>query len=755
MRLVLLFLSGCFTLIAGTAPSEASVRGVYALLIGVSDYGPLFDLPPLRFAASDAEAFRTFLKTRRGGSVADDHITLLTDGKATLDRIRSELRSVRPNGSDSGENTLIVFLSGHGGDWNGKPYFLPYNSTAENIRSTALPLSDLKTLLLDHAGTFQKVIVLIDICRASETGFSAAHLDWTSNSDSLATQVAVLMATSGTGEYAYESETFGPPGHGALSFAVLEALNGKAITASSELTFEDVRGYVQGRVQQLTRKSQMPSGFASGAGITLPVHSEIPPDDIPGPGEPMPAKDARTTKISVSLYRQHRAAIKSDRDKAAAEQAGGQGAYGQLSDNELLAAAREVEGTASTALTQTVRENVKQIRVTLEDRGQDVIGRYLKGEQEAMNETDFTRCADYFREAQRLDPIGIFDRSRELFCEGRAAVFDRNWKRALELLTAAKDLDEEPGGSWNAIGLVYLEQANYDTATDYFAVARDHESRWVYPLHNTALTELERGNILAAVDNYKRAMELAADLDVAYSYLPLNLGLLYQNVNRLDDAERYYREAIKTAEDARSRKNDPGQKEFRERAVAFNALATIEFARKRYKRAMVLVGQALDDSPTLAQAMHNKALLLIRMTPGGISAEAESLWHCAIATDPPAVVERVALAEYLKKNRRVQEAEDQLKQLLYADPANVDGLRLLGMIYLGSNQASKALPLLDQVRAILPGDAPAWEDYASAASAAGRVDEAALAFQKAMGLYNEPADRKRVKQRVAALHSHG
>jgi hypothetical protein len=76
---------------SGGSSSSASRTNTYALLIGVSDYSPRFDLPPLRFAATDAVAFKTFLKTTRGGSVPDAHIRILTNHDATLDNIRSAL----------------------------------------------------------------------------------------------------------------------------------------------------------------------------------------------------------------------------------------------------------------------------------------------------------------------------------------------------------------------------------------------------------------------------------------------------------------------------------------------------------------------------------------------------------------------------------------------------------------------------------------------------------------------------------------
>jgi uncharacterized caspase-like protein len=78
---------------ASPQPSPQSGEGqgeVYAVVIGISDYQDK-DIPDLRYADKDAEAFDNFLRSPAGGSLDRDHLQVLTNGKATAGRIAEAL----------------------------------------------------------------------------------------------------------------------------------------------------------------------------------------------------------------------------------------------------------------------------------------------------------------------------------------------------------------------------------------------------------------------------------------------------------------------------------------------------------------------------------------------------------------------------------------------------------------------------------------------------------------------------------------
>src|ERR1035441_4587101 len=71
-----------------------------------------------------------------------------------------------------------------------------------------------------------------------------------------------------------------------------------------------------------------------------------------------------------------------------------------------------------------LRNRDRRLHISLDDQGQEILSRYLEGEQVPQIKADFERCARYFEEALALEPTAAFDRSRALFCRGRALVFD-------------------------------------------------------------------------------------------------------------------------------------------------------------------------------------------------------------------------------------------------------------------------------------------------------------------------------------------
>ncbi len=684
-----------------TGPGET-----YALLVGISDYPPETKEGKLQYAHADAETFAKFLRERRGGAIPDSHIRLLTNKDATLAHVEEGVSTFVRNARNP-KNTLIILLAGHG-DYlptkmdpaTGKavetaPFFITYDSYAQDQKTTGLKMSRFQEIISEEALSFRRVIAFVDVCHAG-------HVQETSDKELPDAVKKVfndnkgvlgLMMATGPRGVAYESDTFGG-GHGAFTYAVLEGLNGKVEpNEKHEITYDDLYNQVIGRVRYLTNNAQTPTQLEVRYDPVIFENAVAEPAIDLGTATKMPKEETG----------------RRERGKP------------------------EPPGTAAPAGAPPTLQPLA--RVEAEDRGQRILIRYLRGEQNAMVKADFEQCAGYFETALRLQPANAFDESRMLFCQGRAAIFDRTsqaYASGMALLERSILLDPERGYAYNALGIAYLEQArgdanNYARAIDAFQDAMRFAPQWAYPLHNLALAYSEQGNFLAASRAYQQAIDLAPN----YSYLPYNLGLLNQNVNRLDEAERYYRQAIAAAQRARDMRIEPRTATWRERAVIWNALATVEMARKKYKQAEEDLKLAKADDPGLGAMKHNEALLLSRKGP---SAEAERLWREAIQADPPGFASRIALAEYLLHNQRAAEAREEFEGLIAS-------LALPG----------GGLPKLDDLRNHLPFDAELFELYGDEAAQKGQTADANAGYATAERAYRAKKDRARVEKKRATV----
>src|SRR5262249_39316999 len=186
------------------------------------------------------------------------------------------------------------------------------------------------------------------------------------------------------------------------------------------------------------------------------------------------------------------------------------------------------------------------LRIALENRGQQVLLRYLAGDQTPQTRADFESGAQNFRAARELTPESLFLQAREVFCRGRAQLFQKDYKGAADLLEEAARLEPTGAYSYNALGIAYLEQADYQHGVVAFRDAIKRAPYWAYPRHNLALAYAELGNYGEAVKTYQQAIRLAPQ----YAYLPYNLGLVYQRMNRRKEAEASYRRAIELQPDS-------------------------------------------------------------------------------------------------------------------------------------------------------------------------------------------------------------
>ena len=736
--------------------SGPHIRKTYAVLIGISQYRPESGIPWLSFADRDAETFAQHLEQPRGGSLrrctdaspSDCEIKILTNESATLANIANTLQSfVREHAARDHE--LIVFLAAHGiepameKNWNDnggirlEPTILTYDSDYNETKTTGYAMSQLREDIAQQGLLYGKVMLFVDVCRAGNIGPIAGTSKLQPAVRDIFTfrkgAVGLFMATQAQDD-AYESSQFGD-GHGAFTYSVLNTLNPQNPPAEKRLDFQDVLSQVQREVRDLTRDQQVPTGAAVDQRMIVEEDATLPGIKL-DPASPIASKKAlrRPRGERPSAPKDPRADIPKATTANEFLQAL---AAGRLRRDEGSHNARDaLDAVPQVADAAGMREFRDQLRTALENRGQQVVLSYLRGDQEPQKREKFESCGQDFAAALELDPRMSFDESRMLFCQGRALIYpsdarQKDYANAARLLERAIRLDPGRAYAYNALGIAYLEQVPQDASYYDLAVAAFHDAirrapYWPYPWHNLALALTERGNYEEAEGYYRHAMELAP----LYSYLPYNLGLLYQRINRIEDAETYYRRAINVAREANRQgitTHPSGQNP--EEAEANNALGTLAFeagnrskARRYYLTAIELDGNSLT-------ARHNLALLASARS--GRSIEAERLWSENLKLDPQHLPSLVARATYLARERDWNGAARDWAAVLLLAPEHLNAKLQLARAYIATHQSERALPLLKAAEGQAPSGAEAWIEIGDLFAAVPEDGEAREAYKRA------------------------
>jgi WD40 repeat protein len=204
---------------------------LYLVAIGVSRYADA-NLS-LSFAAKDAEALAEVFR-RRGQSLYHKiEVASLLDDQATRDNIKTSLKSVAS--ATRPQDTLMIFLAGHGTMVGQRYYFVPYElrkraaRVEDDIRQQGIPADELS----DYLGSAKalKRVLILDTCAsggalaAATKGRAGFALRGAIERLSRTQGVFTIAAAAAT-EEAQEAKELG---HGVLSYALLAGL--KAVDA--------------------------------------------------------------------------------------------------------------------------------------------------------------------------------------------------------------------------------------------------------------------------------------------------------------------------------------------------------------------------------------------------------------------------------------------------------------------------------------------------------------------------------------------
>ena len=694
----------------------------FAMVVGISKYQKLPKELWLQYPGTDAAAFGQYLASPMAGSVPPEQMVVLTDEQATTAALRNAFQTflkTRPGKKD----TVFILLAGHGTVDSRGAFLVTYDSDPQDLSSTALPMAELQRLVEQDLSQVGRVVLLADLCRATTIG-NIRNSSIGSVVEKLGEAPGEMLGlvASRPKETGLEGPQFGG-GHGAFAYSVLRAMNGSADeNHDKSVTAGELIDFVRSDVAAQTGGRQHPRDFGSmenstklsdvsKAGINITRFKTLYDSRD---GQPLLLASAADPPLTPEAQRDVDAFQAAIRAK-------------KLLPGELGSAWDLVDRLRAELKPELLLLQENNLRVALEDMAQQVLLRYLAGDQTPAPKSEFDAGSRYMEAALRLTPESLYLQGRDSFFLGRALLFEKRFGEAAELLEKSVRIDAGEAYGYNALGIAYLEQGQFSKAIPALRDAARRAPNWSYPLHNLALAYVESGDAEGAVQAYRQAMKVTPQ----FGYLPYNLGLVYQRTNRAREAEQAYLKAAELAPDS----GEP-----------LNALGSLKSAQGKTVEAEKYFRAALARNANLLPARHNLALLLSGVK--GREAEAADLWRQNLASRPDFLPSRLALAEFLSGRGDTAGAAAQYREVVAARPEYVGARSALAAELLKAGQPEAALVQLRAAAQLDAQNASLSERIGDVERKLGHSGEARAAYSEALKL-GEKSDRKRIGNKMA------
>ena len=251
---------------------ETAQTGVrWAVIIGISQYQDT-QIPALRYASFDAQAFYEWAVSPDGGRYAPSHVKLLLNNEATGTNIKKALFEWLRGALD--EDMVTIYFAGHGSpespDAQDNLFLLPYDTQYNSIATTGFPMWDIETALKRFIKA-KKVVVIADACHSGGVGqsFDIARRanrgikinpigSGIQNLSQVGDGVCVISASSDN-QFSQEGNRWGG-GHGVFTYFLLKGLKGDAdYNKNSSVSLGELTSYLSEKVRRETKNAQSPT----------------------------------------------------------------------------------------------------------------------------------------------------------------------------------------------------------------------------------------------------------------------------------------------------------------------------------------------------------------------------------------------------------------------------------------------------------------------------------------------------------------
>lgn len=243
-----------------------------ALIVGVNSYDDA-EIHDLQGAETDAKELYERLCNPEIGNFEIEPHHFLVGPQATCEGIRTAISELLLLDQDHCELVLLYF-SGHGFvDGYGDGYIAPCNFARKNPYANGINMSDLKTLA-SRAVNKDCVLTILDCCysgisTAGDRDVPDVGTKYDAQLQEISGEGRIILASSESNQVSKESEythseAQEPHHHGAFSYYLIEALDGRASSdAEGRVSLDNLWKFVEEGVQK--EGKQKPNLYAAAA----------------------------------------------------------------------------------------------------------------------------------------------------------------------------------------------------------------------------------------------------------------------------------------------------------------------------------------------------------------------------------------------------------------------------------------------------------------------------------------------------------
>ena len=251
---------------------------LHILAVGINKYqNAAYNL---NYAQPDAQSFIDKIQGTGKNIFKSINPIEIYDENATKDHIVSAFKSIMARAKP--EDVFLFYYAGHGTldeEHNDEYYLVPTDITKlygdpTQLAAKGISATELRGYLTQVKS--QKQIILMDACH-SGGALKTLNVRAAATDEKAIVQLArssgvVMIASSGTKQFATEFEQLK---HGVFTYALLEALDGKADNGDKKITVNELKFFMEERVPELTKQyggqSQYPTGYITGNDFPISI----------------------------------------------------------------------------------------------------------------------------------------------------------------------------------------------------------------------------------------------------------------------------------------------------------------------------------------------------------------------------------------------------------------------------------------------------------------------------------------------------